>query len=259
MPDPSVAVGPGVHLEVVRDREVPEQRRLLRDEADPRQRDGVVRGDFRTPTPTRGWAGAGRPRVASTWSCRRRSDRRPPPPAPPVPPACSHAGPRSVRSVWPARGLDRHRHAAPRTPTRATSSRTTPRCPRTRPVSARRRATLGARGGARRGSQARSREGPITNVPCPGRPSTSPSCSSWRYAFSTVFGLIARDSATSRTVGSRSPVPAPGAQGVSNLFDELQVGHDVRSSVEPDPITATCLARCSIVLTSSDKSHTRQQ
>src|SRR3954447_3790667 len=43
------------------------------------------------------------------------------------------------------------------------------------------------------------------NVPRPGVADTSPSRSSSRYAFATVFGLIAVAATTSRTVGSWSP------------------------------------------------------
>src|SRR5258708_27101572 len=47
-----------------------------------------------------------------------------------------------------------------------------------------------------------------TNVPCPGRLATSPSCSSSRYALSTVLGLMTSRFTTSRTVGSWSPTPS---------------------------------------------------
>ena len=48
----------------------------------------------------------------------------------------------------------------------------------------------------------RRRQVRVTNVPTPGRPVHKPSCSSSRYALSTVLGLIANSATTSLTVGS---------------------------------------------------------
>ena len=74
--------------------------------------------------------------------------------------------------------------------------------PAVRASSARRRASCEARPGAgRRAATGTSK----TNVPLPGRPSTSPSSSKSRKARCTVFGLIAIWVTTSRTDGSRSP------------------------------------------------------
>ena len=56
----------------------------------------------------------------------------------------------------------------------------------------------------------------VTNVPIPCRRTTSPSCSSSAYAFTTVFGLIANASTTSRTAEAdpRQPVARASPRGV---------------------------------------------
>ena len=87
---------------------------------------------------------------------------------------------------------------------RATWSRRARRCwrRRDRPAEPRRAKSSNAL----RSSPCAANDGPanvrVTNVPTPALPSTSPSNSSSRYAFDTVFGLIATIATTSFTVGN---------------------------------------------------------
>ncbi len=70
-------------------------------------------------------------------------------------------------------------------------------------------------------------------VPMPGRARTSPSRSRSRYAFRTVFGLIASLATTCWAVGSWSPgSSSPSCKRLMDLLDQLQVGRHAGSGIE---------------------------
>ena len=77
-----------------------------------------------------------------------------------------------------------------------------------------------------------------TNVPAPGRGCTRPSCSSSRYALSTVFGLIA-SCGHDRLDGGQPIAFAQQAQPqrLAYLLDDLQVRRDAGAGIEQNSIT----------------------
>ena len=126
---------------------------------------------------------------------------------------------RSPRACWPRTAADEQRLDA-----------LVVEPGRSRSVPASRWSSL--RSGAVAASEARAKDR-VTKVPTPGRPATRPWCSSSRYAFRTVLGLIARlaDDLLDRRQLVTLP-QHPELQSLAHLPDELQVGRQSRGGFE---------------------------
>ena len=120
--------------------------------------------------------------------------------------ACSRDSPATAKPLPQSTGLQRRGHATLRTSaSRSVVEIRARMLSSSSPRASRLRATARAHAAAPRGAAAKGRQGAGDEGPRPGRAATSPSRSRSRYAFATVFGLIARSATTSRTVGSWSP------------------------------------------------------
>ena len=214
------------------------ERRALRHVADLREHRGLaqrVAAEHRDRA--LGRREQARPRARAASTCRRRSGRRARRSRRSgIVSVQSRSAPLATEALAERPRVERRGvHATRRSASPEASRRSARGCsPRRGPAA--RAAASQRSSSARSASWCRSEGGAsvlATNVPRPCRATTRPSRSRSRYAFATVFGLIARSATTSRTVGSWSPTSiSPEPERLLHLLHDLEVGRDAGARVE---------------------------